>query len=252
MTNPMENVTKPRKTRKEHTDNDENYFAVPIEVRPKILEALEKEEYLYLKPIIYIMMFAGLRIGEVIALKWKNIDFDASILSVKSSMNKVTEFDDEGNIIGRYSEISDTKTTCSVRQIPISPFLLNVLKSWKEHQISKEENCENKLTNKNAVVFTNRKDKILTYSCVRMKIQRFNKNCGFDNYHAHTFRHTFATMLFEQKVNPKIIQMLMGHRDIRTTFKTYYSVCKNFINDAVSLITQSTNIFNGDYTHPTI
>ena len=60
--------------------------------------------------------------------------------------------------------------------------------------------------------------------------------CGFDNYHAHTYRHTFATMLFEQGVNPKVVQKLMGHSDIKTTLKIYTSINHDDLSNSVALI----------------
>ena len=44
------------------------------------------------------------------------------------------------------------------------------------------------------------------------------------NVHFHTFRHTFATMLFEKKINPKIIQLLLGHKSVKTTLEIYNNV----------------------------
>ena len=233
--NPMQNVKRPKEVRRERTDG-EDYMAIPVDKRPMIIESLDERRYFYLKPILLTMMFAGLRIGELIALKWKNIDFDKSVIVVDSSMNRVTEFDDEGNIIGRSSQISDTKTLCSVRRVPINQFLLNTLKQWHKYLKSQEDAFGVDYTAKNSVVFPTEDGDKRSYSGARMMIKRFNTRCGFDNYHAHTYRHTFATMLFEQNVNPKVVQKLMGHRDIKTTLKIYTSINHDDLSSSVALI----------------
>ena len=65
-----------------------------------------------------------------------------------------------------------------------------------------------------------------SYSGTRRLLKRFNDKYGFSKYdiHFHTFRHTFATMLFEKKINPKIIQLLLGHKSVKTTLEIYNNV----------------------------
>ena len=69
-------------------------------------------------------------------------------------------------------------------------------------------------------------------------LDRFNKNYGYENYniHFHSFRHTFATLLFEKKVNPKIIQLLLEHKSVKTTLEIYNNV--NIYNDEMLKIIQ--------------
>ena len=59
-------------------DSDERYKALPPEIRDKFSDALNKDEANFIKPLCITLMFAGLRIGEALALKWKNIDFEKS------------------------------------------------------------------------------------------------------------------------------------------------------------------------------
>ena len=67
-------------------------------------------------------------------------------------------------------------------------------------------------------------------------MKRFLKTYGFESYHIHfhMFRHTFATILFEEHVNPKVVQLLMGHKDIETTLAIYNSVSMPNFEDAVT------------------
>ena len=136
-------------------------------------------------------------------------------------MNKVTGFDEEGNIIGRRLQISDTKTACGNWQIPVGLYLLEILTTWHKFQKTQEAVPNIKVTDKNSFAFPTMTGGRRTYAGVRSSIVRFNQHCGFARFDAYSYRHTSATMLFEQKVDPKVVQKLMRHRDIKTTLKIY-------------------------------
>ena len=106
---------------------------MPIEVRMEFMEKLN--EHPFLKAICMTGMFAGLRIGEIIALRWKNIDLDRKVIHVEYAITTVPKFDEKGKTIKRITVIGDTKTACSVREIPIPNILVEVLKEWKKTSV---------------------------------------------------------------------------------------------------------------------
>ena len=120
--------------RKVYEEDDEKYKALPPEIRDMFLEALNKDEANFIKPLCITLMFAGLRIGEAIALKWKNIDFKNKTIKVDRAITQVPKFDEDGNIKSRVTVIGDTKTTCSVREIPVTDIVIETLKNWKDKQ----------------------------------------------------------------------------------------------------------------------
>ena len=75
---------------------------------------------------------------------------------------------------------------------------------------------------------------VRTYSGCRMIFDRFIKrhNLGKYNIHFHGLRHTFSNMLFEMNENPKVIQQLLGHRDVKTTITVYNSVNSDYVKEA--------------------
>ena len=96
------------------------------------------------------------------------------------------------------------------------------------------------IKDKGSLLFDHEND-LRSYSGTRRLLKRFNDKYGFSKYdiHFHTFRHTFATMLFEKKVNPKIIQFLLGHKSVKTTLEIY-----NNVNDNIDeLIIYVNNLF---------
>lgn len=66
----------------------EKYKALPPEVRIKFLEALNRDEANFIKPLCITLMFAGLRIGEALALRWQNIDFVNKTLKLSEQLRK--------------------------------------------------------------------------------------------------------------------------------------------------------------------
>ena len=75
-----------------------------------------------------------------------------------------------------------------------------------------------------AVVFPNGLGEMRTYNGFRTTYRRFMTDNNLGEYTLHSYRHTFATMLLESGVNPKIVQKMLGHADIETTLGTYSHV----------------------------
>lgn len=218
-------------------NDDEKYKAMPPEIRDKFLDALNKDEANFIKPLCITLMFAGLRIGEALALKWKNIDFDNKTIKVERAITQVPKFDEQGNIKDRITVIGDTKTTCSVREIPVADIVIETLKQWKDKQNHRQQadpDVTAILTSPTSFVFANDDGSYRTYSGTRKIFDRFKRRNGLDkfNIHFHGLRHTFSNMLFEMNENPKVIQQLLGHRDVKTTITVYNSVNSDYVREA--------------------
>ena len=218
-------------------NDDEKYKAMPPEIRDKFLDALNKDEANFIKPLCITLMFAGLRIGEALALKWKNIDFDNKTIKVERAITQVPKFDEQGNIKDRITVIGDTKTSCSVREIPVADIVIKTLRQWKDKQNHRQQTNPDviaTLTSPTTFVFANDDGSYRTYSGTRKIFDRFKRRNGLDkfNIHFHGLRHTFSNMLFEMNENPKVIQQLLGHRDVKTTITVYNSVNSDYVREA--------------------
>ncbi len=223
----------------EHTDK---YKAMTPEVRTLFLEKLNKDESNFLKPFCIVMMFAGLRVGEAIALKWKDFNPETKTLKVDRAITEVPKFDSNGNVIKRITVVGSTKTLCSVREIPVTDIIVDTLLEWKEKQKKREvenPNVKAELTTLDSFIFANDDGSVRTYSGCRMIFDRFKRRNGLNKYHIHFhgLRHTFSNMLFEMNENPKVIQQLLGHRDVKTTITVYNSVDNEYVR-------QTTEKFN--------
>ena len=139
-----------------------------------------------------------------------------------------------GNVISRTTVISDTKTAASVREVPIPKILHDALEEHKRNRWAVERSSGVSLISDEDLVFGTLKGELRTYSGIKSQFIKFLKSKGFEKYRIrfHMLRHTYSSMLFEAKENPKVIQMLLGHKDVTTTIRTYNSVDRSYFRQA--------------------
>jgi len=224
------------------TDSENEYKAIKPEMRMKFISALNNNSFL--KPLCMTAMFAGLRIGEILALRWENIDFENNTISVLSSITRIPTLDEDGKVLHSKTVIGKTKTTCSVREVPIPDILVEALQDWKKEQWVKEQLSNVKLLSPESIVFSNTDGSVRTYSGTRMIFNRFAKKYGFfGKVRFHTLRHTYSNMLFEANENPKIIQALLGHKSVKTTLTVYNSIDTSYYKEATDKLNK---LFNSE------
>lgn len=215
--NPFTKVLKP-KSRKEtkvlealSTENEHKLSSYLLKSN------LSQEKY---KNVILIQLYSGMRIGEVLALTIDDIDFDKNIIKVRKTLT----VDKDGELTIKQG----TKTYSGKREIPISPFLRNSLKE----QVAIAQN------NKENLLFTF-EGRLIKASSVNTVLKRICKQLGLpNNISNHTLRHTFGTRCIESGVQPKVVQTLMGHKDISVTLNTYTSVLNQFKEEEFNKLAQ--------------
>ena len=154
---------------------------------------------------IIIAMLTGIRIGELCALMWNNIDLENEVIHINKTMQRVNVIHKGEN--RKTKIIIDTpKSNASIRLIPIPSILLNKLREFTTHD--------------NAYILTNTKKYVEPRS-----YQKYFKSCleicGIKDNNFHALRHTFATMAIAKEVDIKTISVLLGHTDVAFTMKKY-------------------------------
>lgn len=155
---------------------------------------------------IYICLSAGVRIGEICALTWDDIDTDNGIIHVRKTIQRVYLIE-EG--IRKTELILDTpKTRNSIREIPMNRDLLKILKPLK------------KVVNSNFFVLTN-DSKPTEPRTYRSYYKKFMNSLNIPEIKFHGLRHSFATRCIESKCDYKTVSVLLGHSNISTTLNLY-------------------------------
>lgn len=198
------------------------------EVKKILTEAKEEELY----PIIVLTLFTGLRKGEVMALKWKNVNLEKRYLFVEGSLGRVIkETDSDGHVYHEY-KILEPKTEKSRRIIPLSDIAIEALEIQKHKQ--------NFMKKSNSLIY---QDKDLVFA--RYDGDFINQRKFMDDYHKflkkyqitdirfHDLRHTFASILLETGQSMKMVQELLGHSTITTSMDLYAHVTKSAKNKAI-------------------
>nr|DAQ61933.1 MAG TPA: Integrase [Caudoviricetes sp.] len=211
--NPCNNITIPNKSVKKSVKPEIEYFSEDeIKLLKKAFMGHKFEN------LILTALGTGLRQGELLALKWENVNLEEKYLEVKETVKKVYVFDDKGT--KTLQTIYNTpKTSNSIRKVDLPDKLVNILSNMKkESEFVFSENGE-PISAK--TLFGNWK-KVLSASEIPYK--KF-----------HSLRHTYATMLLSRGVDLKTVQDLMGHSDITIT-QIYLHVLPKTKIDAVNRI----------------
>ncbi len=187
----------------------------------KILH-MAKSEYLY--PIIITTVYTGLRKGEVMALKWENIDFSEKKIHVKNSLCRIEdeEPDANGHRHAHY-EILEPKTRKSIRTIPMLDVVYEALLEQKQRQ-ENDKNLAKDMYNDQGLVFANPFGIYYDQRVFHDKYHQFLEKYDLPIIRFHDLRHTFATLLIESDISMKIVQELLGHSTITTSMDIYTHV----------------------------
>ena len=155
---------------------------------------------------ILLCLYTGLRIGELCALQWKDIDFENKILHVRQTVQRI--YQKQLNGVGKSKVvIAAPKSRTSARAIPIAPILLPVLKRLRKE----DAEC----------YFIGGKAKCLEVRTYRDFYDRFLARNNLAHIRFHALRHTFATRCIEAGGDCKTVSEFLGHSTVNLTLNLY-------------------------------
>ena len=189
----------------------------PANNQPKELEVLSvanhkkildyvQHNFTFMSLGIYISLSTGLRIGEICALKWSDINVTDGTITVQRTIERIYVV--EGEKKHTQLVINTPKTVNSCREIPMSKELLAMVKPMK------------KVVNGDFYVLTN-EDKPTEPRTYRNYYNRLMEKLDIPKLKYHGLRHSFATRCIEAGCDYKTVSVLLGHSNISTTLNLY-------------------------------
>ena len=179
--------------------------AFTLEEVGDILKALESEPW-HIRAVIEVALFTGCRRGEIVGLKWADIDFENQRLSVKRSIYKLSD--------GKARE-KEPKSKCSIRTISIPERLCKTLTEYRLQQNRHIAYLGDSWRNLD-YVFTEEDGYVMNPHTPTKQFDHFLKRHGIRHLKFHGLRHTSATMLLANGCDIKTVSARLGHADITT------------------------------------
>ncbi|APC65606.1 site-specific integrase [Salimicrobium jeotgali] len=166
-----------------------------------------------------LLAYSGMRIGEMLALKWKDINFNESTINITKTLynpkNREKEF-----------QLLTPKTRGSVREIKMDEDIMSLLRKHKKEQTEWKMMTRDEFTDLNFVI-TRASGYPETIKKIATRMQRLLHLAGIErNLTPHSFRHTHTSLLIEAGVGIKEIQQRLGHTDVDTTMNIYAHMTK--------------------------
>lgn len=157
----------------------------------------------------------GIRLGELAALKWKDVDFGEQVIHISDSVQRVKN--SEKNSTKTKMVFEGTKSYSSNRIIPMNPEIYELLYQYYETMKHKGNFSE-------TFVFTNRKNSFIDPRVYQLYFRHILKKAGIRHVNFHALRHTFATHAASKNMQISVLSRILGHSNVGLTLQLYVHV----------------------------
>ena len=199
-------------------------------------ELFEQGQYHRWYPIFIIMLWTGMRVGEVTGLRWCDIDLEDDTISVNHTLVYYDKRNDERCTFA----INTPKTAAGERIIPMLPKVKEAFMMEKQYQEECGLESRAVVDGYRDFIFINRFGNVQHQGTLNKALSRIVRDCNFEildkphkkdtvilpKFSNHSLRHTFTTRMCEAGVNLKVMQEILGHADAETTMDIYAEATK--------------------------
>ncbi len=176
---------------------------------------------------IIFALNTGVRIGELVALKWEDVNFEAHAIRVRRTARRLHKIDSMGNLLPNESGVNSTelvvrspKSFAARRDIPLFPTLWKELMKYRDKQLEIKE-AFGICYYDEGYIFSQLDGKIYDPRSYEDLFKRKVTLAGISNVHFHALRHTFATRALEAGMDYKVLSAILGHAQASTTLNLY-------------------------------
>lgn len=176
-----------------------------IDEQKKLASVLLNEMDLY-KLGVFISLYTGIRIGELCALKWENLNIECKTLKIRETMQRI-QSPEETETSKTKIVFTEPKSKCSIRDIPLPDFLIDIIKKFQGSP--------------KAYVLTGDKNRYVEPRTMQNRFQKYVQESGIEKANYHSLRHTFATRCVEVGFEVKSLSEILGHANVNITLNRY-------------------------------
>ena len=162
----------------------------------------------------------GLRTGELVGLKWEDIDFSTAQLHVRRTINRLAKYEAHDGENKTEIVFGTPKTKNSRRTIPLTRTMADELTRWKQQQAQDKIRAGDKYTDYGFIV-TNEFGHYFEQKTFKDYYDRMLKDADIGHFTFHALRHTFATRALERGMDYKTLSAILGHYSVAFTMDTY-------------------------------
>lgn len=232
--------------------------------RPQII-ILNRDEQMRLIQVSYqhrygvfirLVLFTGLRLGELLGLRWEDIDFQGRRLYVRRTLSRLNKTTRPTNPNEPTTEIviQSPKSQNSIRSIPLIPQIMQDLQGWKlvqqnDRATASEAYCDS------GFLVTNPSGSYVEPRTFKDYYNQILALGGLPHFTFHALRHTFASRATEEGMDMKTLSVIMGHASVSFTMDTYSHILDDHKQAGMALME---NLFNAqqptttDLTYPVL
>ena len=202
------------------------------------------------------MFGTGCRIGEIIGLRWEDVDMEKRTISINHTVSYLCKKQSE---LKCHFVVGLPKTEAGIRLVPMMDQVHDAFLEELEYQEMLDSVCDMEIDGMSGFIFFNRYGSIHTPSSINRAIKRIYTDYNaqelvkasrehrepvlIDHFSCHHTRHTFCSRLCENETNVKVIQTIMGHKDIQTTLDIYAEVTDERRAESIASLSQKLDVF---------
>ena len=151
-------------------------------------------------------LYTGIRIGELCALQWENISLESATLKVQKTLQRIQDTN-KGASAKTKIVITEPKSKCSIRDIPIPKFLVEIARQFSGSP--------------KAYILSGDKSRYVEPRTMQNHFKHYVDACGMEGVNFHALRHTFATRCIELGFEIKSLSEILGHANVNITLNRY-------------------------------
>ena len=194
----------------------------------KLYKEAKKAKYASNGWAIILIMYTGLRIGELQELRWKDVDLSARTISISRVVTRIKTDSKEYGCQYTYIIKDTPKTPAGRRSIPLSARAQEAIEYFSELNPSHTDDDLVCIVSRKNPGMKNR-DNLRRSLNIMLK----NANCSVQKCGLHALRHSFGSRLLEEGTDIKVVSILMGHQKVSTTYDHYIHIIRKRLTESV-------------------